>query len=70
MLVKSTQGAGLIGDAALHFLPIILMPVAVLLETAKEREISSRKNVPDAMIELGTTLTRPALYHLIFVWQG
>ena len=44
--------------------------VAVFLETAKEREMSSQKNVPDARIELGTTFTRPALYHLIFVWQG
>ena len=32
--------------------------------------MSSQKNVPDARIELGTTLTRPAHYHLIFVWQG
>ena len=32
--------------------------------------MSSQKNVPDARIELGTTLTRPVLYHLIFFWQG
>ena len=44
--------------------------MAVLLETTKERDMSSQKNVPDAKIELGTTSTRPALYHLIFVWQG
>ena len=29
MLVKSTLGAGLIGDEALHFLPIISMPVVL-----------------------------------------
>ena len=32
--------------------------------------MSSQKNVPGARIELGTTLRRPALYHLIFAWQG
>ena len=32
--------------------------------------MSSQKNVPYAMVVLGTTLTRPALYYLIFFWQG
>ena len=32
--------------------------------------MSSQKNVPDARSELEPTLTRPALYYLIFVWQG